>query len=293
MGMLPESQFGWTKKQPAIDTAFMHQSSWKEADVLVVGDSFSDGRIWQTVLTRAGLHVRTEAWDSVRGVCVDFMPWLREQGFTGKYIVFETIERNIVDGLAKSVTCQHMQPHSSINTDSPRSPPPLSFDPKRGDYSGRFSIGIQTQMNVWKYEHASRLPNFASLELLNGARLARVKNGCELFSHARCNDALFLAEENAEDLPISALDNVEKLNLRMPGITPIWAFVPNKSTAYLYPDKKFWNEAEQRFHAPNILRSFRQAIAANTVDLYPANNTHVSTTGYLLLGEAIYHSMHH
>lgn len=288
LGMLPESQFGWTKPQPAIAPALMHQSSWKEAEVLVVGDSFSDGRIWQTVLTQAGLRVRTESWDSVRGICEDFMPWLRNQGFTGKFIVLESIERNLVSDMAKSVECKDVQFHPSVYADTPRGPPAVSLDSKRKDYSGRFSIGIQAQINLLEYEHASGTPGFAGQSLANGARLARVKDGCELFSHAHCSDALFLTEDRSEDLPMSALDNIEKLNARLPGVTPIWVFVPNKSTAYLYPDKQFWDRAEQRFRAPNILRKFRQAIAAKTVDLYPANNTHVSTTGYLLLGEAVY-----
>jgi len=67
--------------------------------------------------------------------------------------------------------------------------------------------------------------------------------------------------------------------------------VPNKSTAYLYPNKQFWNKAEQRFHTPNLLRMTQQAIEKKTVDLYPANNTHFSTTGYLLMGGAIYQTM--
>lgn len=87
------------------------------------------------------------------------------------------------------------------------------------------------------------------------------------------------------------LKNIEVLNSRLNGITPIWVFVPNKSTAYLYSDKQFWNEAERRFGAPNLLRMTRQAIDKKTVDLYPANNTHFSTTGYLLMGEEIFKAM--
>lgn len=291
MALLPESMFCQTRPQPAIDPALMLQSPWPEADVLVVGDSFSDGRVWQTVLTKAGLHVRTERWDNVRGICEDFMPWLREQGFKGKYVVFEAIERNVIDGANEWGACQHMQVHHSIYADGPRSPPPQSFNPDLTNYSGRFSIGIQTRLNTWKYEHASHTPDFASRELSNGVKLSRIKNGCKLFSHANCEDNLFLAVDRAEDLPDNTLDNIEKLNARLSGITPIWVFVPNKSTAYLYPDKQFWNKSEQRLHAPNILQTFRQAIDDETVDLYPANNTHVSTTGYLLLGNAIYKSM--
>lgn len=202
-----------------------------------------------------------------------------------KYVVFESVERNVADGITKSVACQHLEYHHSIYTGTPRSPPALSFNPDQKDYSGRFSVGMQTCWNAWEYEHNEH--DFTSRVYLNGARLARVNKGCELFSHTKCKDALFLAADRAEDIPNSTLNNIEKLNARLPGITPVWVFVPNKSTTYLYPDKQFWNKAELRLHAPNILMAFRQAVIDGTVDLYPANNTHVSTTGYLLLGETI------
>ena len=215
------------------------------------------------------------------------MPWVRNQGFNGKYIVFEAIERGVTDVLSKSVACDHMDFHPNVHTDSPRSPPPVSFDPDRRNYSGSLSVSIETLMNSFEYGRAIRKPGFVSRELPNDVILARVQNGCRLFSHARCQDALFLAEDRKEDIPVKALDSVRKINERLSGVTPIWLFVPNKSTAYLYPDKQFWNEAEQRFHSPNLLRMTQQAIRENTVDLYPANNTHFSTTGYLLMGKEV------
>jgi len=291
MGLLPESLFGWTKQQPALDMKWMQQAAMKDADVLVIGDSFSDSRIWQTVLTQHDLKVRTESWDSMRGVCADFMPWLRAQGFAGKYVVLESIERNLVDDLQKSVDCQHLQYHPNPGTDTPRYPPAVSFDVNSGNYSGKLSTGIQTRLNALKYERLSQLPDFKTWLLPNDVKMARVKNGCELFSHTRCNDALFLSYDKPEEIDAKALENIDRLKPRLNGITPIWVFVPNKSTAYLYPDKQFWNKAEQRFHAPNLLRLTQQAIQAKTVDLYLANNTHFSTTGYLLMGEEIFKAM--
>ena len=290
-GMLPESQFGWRKPQPVIDPKLMQQSSMQEADVLVIGDSFSDSRVWQTALTQRGLKVRTESWDSMRGVCADFMPWLRAQGFAGKYVVLEFIERNLPSGLNSSAACQHMQYHPNAMTDAPRARPTVSFDPDYSHRSGRFSVGIQTALNYRGYVQLSDSPDFKFAALPNGARVARIKNGCELFSHSRCNDALFLGEDKAEEVEGGALNNIESINARLGGITPIWVFVPNKSTAYLYPDKQFWNGAERRFGAPNLLRMTRQAINEKTVDLYPANNTHLSTTGYRLVGEEIFKAM--
>lgn len=290
MGMLPETQFGWRKPQPALDPRLLQQASMKEADVLVIGDSFSDSRVWQTVLTQRGLKVRTESWDSIRGICEDFMPWLRVRGFAGKYVVLESIERNLAGILGSSVACQHMQYHPHIKTDAPRYPPIASFDAARNNYDGRFSTGIQTWLNMAEYERVART-DFKVWILPNDVKMARVTNGCTLFSHARCNDALFFGKDNAGDVDANALGSIEKLNTRLNSITPVWVFVPNKSTAYLYPDKQFWNEAEKRFHAPNLLRMAQRAIREKTVDLYPANNSHLSTTGYLLMGEDVFEAM--
>lgn len=291
MGMLPESQFGWRKAQPEIAPQWLAQASMREADVLVIGDSFSEGRVWQTVLTQHGLKVRTEHWDSMRAICTDFMPWLKSQGFHGQFVVLQIIERSIENGLSKSVACQTTQTHPNISADKPRSPPAVSFDPSRQDRSGRLSVGIQTAMNYGEYLRFSSASGFEAKILPNGVRIARVKNGCELFSHASCSDSLFLAEDKTEDISDSALENIGQLNARMSGVTPIWVFVPNKSTTYLYPDKQFWNKAEKRFGAPNLLRLTQQAVQARTIDLYPANNTHFSTTGYLLMGEEIFKTM--
>lgn len=288
LGLLPESQFGWRKPQPAIDSKWLAQASMQEADVLVIGDSFSDSRVWQTVLTQRGYKVRTVHWDYMRGICNDFTSWLNSQGFHGKFVVLEIIERHIEDGLDKSVACANTQIHPNILIDAPRTAPAVSAIRDAQLRSGRFSIGIKTYLNYQNYVRYSSAPDFKSAALPNGTKVVRIKNGCELFSHTRCNDSLFLAEDKAEDLNPITLDVIETLNARISGITAIWAFVPNKSTTYLYPDKQFWNNAEKRYRAPNLLRMAQKALQEKTVDLYPADNTHFSTTGYLLMGEEIF-----
>lgn len=291
MALLPESLFGWTQPQPALDPEWMQQATMKEADVLVIGDSFSDGRVWQTVLTRKGLKVRTESWDTLRGICADFLPWLHQQGFSGKHLVIESIERNLSEDVRKSVACQQMQYHPNPRTDAPRAPPIVSFDIHSGDYTGRLSTGIQTQLNAMEYERLRKATDFSAWELPNDVRLARVADGCALFSHARCEDSLFYSIDRPQDIDENLLEDIETLNARMAGLHITWVFIPNKSTAYLYPDKLFWNKAGQRLNAPNLLRTTRQAIDSKVVDLYPANNTHFSTTGYLLVGEEILKAM--
>lgn len=290
VGKLPESLFGWTKPQPAIPPELLRPASWQEADVLVIGDSFSETRVWQSVLVRNGLRVRTEHWSSIRGgVCEDFYPWVRAQGFKGKIVIFEVIERNIEAGLANSVACKQLEYHPSIHANRMRRPP--ITEREQTDRTGRMSVGIDTRLNVMKYDELSSRPDFREWTPPGGAKVHRIPNGCELFSHARCQDALFYASDRVTDMGEKTLNDIRILNTRVGDLTPIWVFMPDKSTVFLHPDKQFWNQAEQQFSAPNVLRLMHQALDRKVVDLYPANNSHLSTTGYLLLGEEVYRNM--
>lgn len=291
VAMLPEREFGWRKPQPALQAAWMKQSSWQEADVLVIGDSFSEGLVWQTVLTRQGLRVRTEHWTAIRGICKDFMPWVRAQGFRGKYVVLEVVERNLQHGLPEALNCPQMQPHFSALADAPRPLPPQVIDHDRNNYQGRLSIGIQVALNYRRYQRLSADANFGSAILPNGVKVARVAQGCRRFSHLRCEDALFLGIDQATDLPPEVLKTAKQIESRLQGVQVTWAFVPNKSTVYLYPHKYFWQMAVQQLRAPDLLQMSQQALQQGVVDLYPADNSHFSTEGYLRMGEVIWRAM--
>lgn len=286
---LPESLFGWTKPQPALDPALFKSASWQDADVLVIGDSFSETRVWQTVLVKQGLRVRTEHWTSVRGVCEDFYPWVRAQGFKGSHVIFEVVERNIEAGVPNSLGCKEQIYHPNVNADRLR-PPPVVMRKER-DLSGRISVGLETRANINRYETLSSQPGFSTWDVPGGVRLERLHDGCELFSHARCQDVLFYASDRTSDISADVLNQVHTLNARLGDLIPLWVFMPDKSTVFLHPDKQFWNEAGRRFITPNVLKVMRDALDKKTIDLYPANNSHLSTTGYLILGDSIYQSM--
>jgi hypothetical protein len=167
--------------------------------------------------------------------------------------------------------------------DHPENSPPTHIDRSKANYSGRLSVGIQVWIN------RMRLERWGERDF--GVKVEQVSNGCKLFSHPRCNDALFFFGDHIPDFGPSTLANMETINKRLQGIIPVWVIVPDKSTAYLHPDKKFWDNAERRLIAPNVLKVFRQAINDGTVDLYKGNDTHLSTSGFLMLGNTIYQSM--
>ena len=287
MGQVPETLFGWTKPQPSIKPELIKQASMREADAFVIGDSFSKTLVWQTVLTQHGFKVRTDTWDNIQAVCADIVPWLLAQGFSGKHLVVEIIERDLEKRLGDSLSCTKTQYRHRTNLDVPIPPPISLFDPKQGDYSSKLSVAIHTLWNILKYEFLGRSSDFKTWTIHKDVKLERISNGCELFSHSKCSDSLFLTWDKENDINRNAIDTLRKLNDRIEGITPVWVFVPNRSTAYLYPKKQFWGDIEHDFLAPNLLRMTQEAIQKKTIDLYPANNTHFSTSGYLMMGEEV------
>ncbi|GAB4124711.1 MAG: hypothetical protein Fur0040_06680 [Sideroxydans sp.] len=287
MALLPESLFGWTRPQPPVAQHLLRQATMEEADVLVIGDSFSIPLVWQSVLVRQGIKVRTESWDSVRGICGDLLPWLRARGFRGNTIVIESIERMLEDRLRGSVGCEHMDYHALPNTEAPRLPPATHNDPHYTNFSSPLSISIRTAWQTYTYDRLHVRPDFSSWMPTPSVRLVHVANGCALFSHAACGDSLFLAEDSSGEIAAAAMEHMTMLQQRLAGMRVVWAIVPNKSTVYLHPAKQFWQQAKQHLNAPDLLHTMRAALQHGSVDLYPANNTHCSTEGYLLMGEEI------
>jgi hypothetical protein len=289
LGKLPESKFGWTKPQPAIAADLLRQATWQEADVLVVGDSFSKPHLWQTVLTQQGLRVRTEDWRSIRAICANFSPWLKSQGFNGKRVIFEMAERGAEEVLERSVRCNKMS-YRTLPYLQP-TPPETLPDRQLPSYTGKLSVGIQTWLHTLEYSYLIGSPDFKQWDLPNHVRMQRIPNGCDLFSHPQCQDALFLTEDRIQDFNETILVNMNTIITELNGFKSIWVVVPDKSTVYINFNKQFWNHAELRFHAPNLLHVFRKEIENKTIDFYRGNDTHLSTNGFLVMGEAIQQSM--
>jgi hypothetical protein len=93
----------------------------------------------------------------------------------------------------------------------------------------------------------------------------------------------------------SAIDNVLTVNndLKKFGIKAIWLAVPDKATVYLgygklnmNPYVNIWDEFAQHAElvAPNLGKAFTQKKLA-VIDLYKPNDVHLSTNGYLYLGD--------
>jgi hypothetical protein len=287
MAPLPETQFGWQKPQPSIDPSLLAQSPLEEADVLVIGDSFSDPRVWQTVLVDKGLKVRTELWGAMPFICEDLNARLRSAGFKGRYLVIESVERNLPHRLNDSLHCKTASYQPNSATPSERSPPPEQVDRSHKNYASKLLVAIHTMLNSMAFRTAPAQLQTLPFLLNTEVAVRPVENGCQLFSHPACSHALFYAQENADDPWQTSMQAIRELNARFTDIQPVWVVVPNKTTVYFHPQKRLWTELKRAQLGPDLLEMTRTALRNNTVDMFPANNTHLSTQGYLQLGQQV------
>ena len=287
MAPLPEPLFGWTRAQPMVTPQALQQVPLAEADVLVIGDSFSVHRVWQSALLQKGLRVHTEEWGSMPYICADLGEKIRRAGFQGKWIVIESVERNLPARLQDSLHCYnaHFQ-QPALPADTAEAPP-IRVARDAPDYSGRLLVGLNTLANglLFPYlqEHLGAMPFLLTPEVA----LRPVPDGCRLFSHPACTHALFYGPETGADNWQEQIASIQALNARLPGFGLLWLVIPNKTTAYFHPNKQLWRELHARKLGPDMLSLTSAALRKQTVDLYPGNNTHVSTEGYLMIGQAV------
>jgi hypothetical protein len=287
MAPLPEKQFGWLKPQPLLNPALIKQVSLAEADVLVIGDSFSDQRVWQSVLIEKGLKVRTELWGSIPFICADLDQTLQQAGFKGKFLIIESVERNLPHRLKDSMQCIHSNYQYQSLLDSKRNPPPILVDRHQKNYDSKLLVGINTLLNSIIFASQPEALHNAPYALNPEVAVRAVTNGCQLFSHPACSHALFYAEENANDYWQEHIQSIRVLNTRLTSFKPIWVIIPNKTTVYFYPQKNLWKELAKNGLGPDLLGMTTGALTNYSVDLFPGNNTHFSTEGYLQLGGAV------
>jgi hypothetical protein len=290
LGRFAESAFGWQGRQPAVSAASLQPAPVGEADLLVIGDSFSTGRVWQSVLVDAGWRVTTWHWDHVQRLCDDVEPWLRRLGYRGSVVVLQVVERNLPALVDKSLDCHHM-PAGLAPVAVPALPPPLTAPPPRTmNWQARLDTSAVT---AWRTLRAADADDSIVVGDVQQVRLASVVRGCDLFTHRLCRRGLFLAD----DLDLTAvtpkhLAALPRIGASTSGLRVIWAVVPNKSTVYLQPERAAQLSEAMRVHLEAPVRAVdlyggfmarRDALR----DLYYPNDTHLSTAGYLAMGEIV------
>ena len=256
--------------------------------MLVIGDSFSAGLVWQSQLVAAGLKPATWYWKSLM-ICKDIGSAIRRAGFRGRYVIIESVERSFQKGISRNC-------YKTINTtkDAYTGPVPAVDRPRiasaNNPLGGDWMIkALYNKFKLSKLNASQRLIEFGSVQMA-------YIDGCRYFTNNMCEYGLFFSND-FKKRTYREITNVlsANRNLRKVGIQTIWLIVPDKSTIYLgfgkynkNPYVNVWRELVQyeELIVPDLGERFAEE-SRRTKDFYAPNDTHLSTNGYLFLGDIV------
>ncbi|WP_261803530.1 hypothetical protein [Variovorax sp. PAMC26660] len=281
IGRLSDHQFGWLAPPPKVDPELLRGTPIDQADIVVIGDSFSMTYRWQSALVKAGYRVSTTYWLQFgEALCGDMDDWLAKAGFRGKLVIVESVERLLNERLRSSAQCPTMtRPYEAKLV--PFSSPLEDLPAFALNWNAQLTSGLTTYRNT---QRAIKTPGDT---VFNTETMARpVQDGCKFFSNRLCDKALFLSEDirNGELTPA----NVEAMKtFTAARRTPLlWMVIPNKTTVYVDHDhsKDFVTALRGSNLGPDLF-GWAQTRHALTRDFFFPNDTHLSMHGQLELGE--------
>lgn len=286
IGQVSERQFGWTTPQPHVAPELLRAAPVRQADVLVIGDSFSAGHRWQSVLTGSGLRVATIAWGDIGGrLCSDFDQWLSQTGFRGKWVVIESVERSFGGYLQRSASCRKMKPVPAAEW--PIEPTPQHEQPPEAglNWNATLATGWYSLMRT---QRAQRMvPSEHDTDIGPQVRARVVDDGCAMFSNRLCNKPLFFRDDDlAIELSPAQVPQMQAFTRAHASVAIVWMIVPNKTTTYIDPmhGRSFALALNQAGLGPDLF-AWTQQHKRKVRDFYLPNDTHLSLQGQLLLGQ--------
>ncbi|RYF73740.1 MAG: hypothetical protein EOO29_26255 [Comamonadaceae bacterium] len=282
IGRLSETQFGWRKAPPPMDAALLRGTPLDQADVLVLGDSFSMTYYWQASLVQAGYKVATTYWGEIGYMCANFSDWIRKAGFKGRLIVVESIERAFDERMQRSEACPAMiERPLRIKTEPFLGP--LTQKPAPGlNWSAKLTAGPIT------WSHTRRAVRETGDTQHGRETLVRVvPDGCSQFSHALCDKVPFF-KEDIDNGPLTAqtFARMQRITAANPSFDLVWMVIPNKTTVYLDPQhsKEFVQGLRANPALGPDLFAMAERARHEVKDFYFPNDTHISMHGQLALG---------
>ena len=206
IGRLSDTEFGWRAPPPPMPAEAQSAVPIDQADILVVGDSFSMTFYWQAPLVQAGYKVSTIYWGQIGLLCADFSDWARRSGFKGKLVIVESVERLLEERLRDGERCTKM-PKAPLVKTTPFMKP-LTAVPDFGlNWSAKLTAGVITYVNTRQARRSTTDTQYG-----DETQVRLVPDGCRQFSHRLCDRALFF-KEDVDNGPLTAesFDRIKRL----------------------------------------------------------------------------------
>ncbi|WP_017759282.1 hypothetical protein [Pseudacidovorax intermedius] len=286
IGRVSEDAFGWRSVPPDIPMA--HVRGWEpaDADILVIGDSFSMYYAWQSPLVAAGYKVATTHWDRSGPLCADFPAWLTSIGFKGRMVILESIERLLPERLEQAQGCKTMirRPLKAlpVPTQSPAQPAP-GF---RLNWESPLTTGLITYLNTRQIVKTDGVVDVEHERFGDYIFSSPVADGCRQFSSRVCDKSLFLtADRTNRELQPRDAEFMSTVAHRAAPVKVMWMVVPNKTTVYLdtHNAAAFVARSNALGVGPDLF-AMAQEQRLRIIDLYWPNDTHWSMQGQLYFG---------
>lgn len=281
IGRVSDHEFGWRRPPPPLPVESMHSVPIDQADILVIGDSFSMTLTWQTALVKAGYRVTTIYWGQLPYLCKDFSRWVERAGFRGKLVVVESIERLVAERLDGGENCNAMQDKELTVKSGPFVAPLTQVPAFELNTTAKLTTGVSTYQNT---QRAKELPD---VQFGDRARVRTVPGGCDYFSHRLCDKVLFFPDDDkAVELSERTVRQMQAFNQAHPSPPILWMILPDKTTTYVEPNHSagFVAALNKSKLGPDLFTAAREA-RKTMKDLYFPNDTHLSMHGQLWLGD--------
>lgn len=281
IGRVSEHEFGWRKPPPPLPFESMRAVPMDQADILVIGDSFSMTFTWQSVLVKAGYRVTTIYWGQLPFICKNFSQWVEDNGFRGKLIVIESIERLLAERLDDSEKCGAMSKKPLSVKKEPFVQPLTEVPGFELNTSAKLTTGLNT------YRNTKRAIASPDVQFGERARVRTVPDGCAYFSSRLCDKALFFPDDTtATELSERTVRQMEAISQAHPSPPILWMVIPDKTTTYVEPQHSaaFVAALNKTKLGPDLFTAAREA-RTTVRDLYFPNDTHLSMHGQLWVGE--------
>jgi hypothetical protein len=295
LGNLSERDFGWNAMQQQLPIKKSPQA--QQPKVVVVGDSFSIRNIWQSIADDdSRLTFMTFDWSIFSNNIDCLEEWLlslKDAYPSCDFVIIETIERDFLGRFhSKNKTC----------TDNTKKP----IKVKQGYTKSVRNSDLRNAMPDPVYAVKSivnSLHEFEKIEKKKDVFVAPLTR-TDLFSNKRSNLILYYENETWKENwkkeevreAVNKAGHIQRLAAEK-GITLIFAVVPDKSTAYASyfkqptfpaPPPDIWAEfAARGVNQVDLKQILLQAVDSENQDIYLPNDTHLGSTGYVLMGKAI------
>lgn len=282
LGLLSETAFGWHIEPPYVEPKYLQAVPVSEADVVVIGDSFSMTNRWQSLLVRAGYKVSTTFWGQINEeLCGDFDEWLDRAGFRGKLVIVESVERLVTDRMTATQTCKTMTKPFQAGLKPFFESPPHVQQPTI-NWDGKLTSGVLIYRNTEAARKATG-PFLSNRRIL----VRPIPDGCAMFSNRMCDKIPFWpADDENGELTAQTAAQMKAFSDAHTKRKILWMIIPNKTTVYVKPEhsKEFVTALKQDGIGPDLF-SFGLEQKTKMRDFFFPNDTHLSMHGQLALGE--------